>query len=139
MSGWRRIGALIGVLVLGVVMSAAPAQAGPDGRNYIWNDGQYNVGGIGVIHIWDGDYTQGLYDTVLGQNRYSSSEPIGWSYTEGFYIGPGYCAQIWYEYYQDDDWTRYSEDIHGPYQYHVSRYWYWMVRPYKAKSSSSCV
>jgi hypothetical protein len=116
-----------------------PASANASGTNYIQNAG--SVGGLGVIHNFTdtGDqYELGVFDAVLPQGKFSSSA-FGWSHTEGYYLGSGYCAQIWRRYNASDAWSRYSGDVLGPHQAEVSRYYYWKLVPYHAASASSCV
>jgi hypothetical protein len=123
-----RLAAVVATAATVVGLAAGPTQANASGTNYIQNAG--SVGGIGVMHLWDGNYGQGLYDVVLPQGRFSSSQ-FGWSYTEGFYIGSGYCAQLWDRYNASDGWSRTTSDIAGPAQVYTSRYYYWKVVPYR--------
>jgi hypothetical protein len=83
-------------------IAAAPAQAAPGDRNYIENTGTI---GLGVIHIFDGDYTRGNYDVIL-QPGDRSDQAFPWSQTQGYYIGPGYCVRIWAKYPGDVRWAR---------------------------------
>ena len=125
-----RLAAVVAAAATVLAFSAGPAQANPSGTNYIQNAG--SVGGIGVIHLFDGVYGDGndLYDVVLPQGRFSSST-FGWSYTEGFYIGANYCAQMWDRYNAADGWSRTRGDVRGPVQVYVSRYYYWKIVPYR--------
>lgn len=63
----------------------------PEG-NYIMNSSTISNLRLGIIHVKDGNYTHGTYDTLL--NRLHRSNEY-WSNTAGYYIGPGYCAQEW--------------------------------------------
>ncbi|MCO1593718.1 hypothetical protein M8C17_00870 [Micromonospora sp. RHAY321] len=65
---------------------AAPASAA---SNYILNAS--NIG-VGVIHVRDGNYTRGNYDTVLAAGHRTSEF---WANAAGYYIGPGYCGYEW--------------------------------------------
>ena len=90
--------------------AAAPAAApaGPMearsllvGTNTIWN---YSDVGLGIIQEWDHRYLDSHWDVILpAQQRLSGGGSIvsdsngyyGWWVTAGFYIGPGYCADLW--------------------------------------------
>ncbi|MEV6345644.1 hypothetical protein [Actinoplanes sp. NPDC051851] len=120
-----RLSAGVAAIACALALGGTPAQANSAGTNYILNGGGI---GVGVMHLWDGSYTQGSYDVVLSAGGYSSSA-FGWSYTEGFYIGSGYCSQVWYRYTTSDSWARYGSDV-GSGQHYTSRYYYWKVVPY---------
>ncbi|MCG5468901.1 hypothetical protein LADH09A_002801 [Micromonospora sp. LAH09] len=47
---------------------------------------------LGIIHVRDGNYTRGTYDTLLDHLHRSNEY---WDNTAGYYIGPGYCAEEW--------------------------------------------
>jgi len=79
----------------GAAGSARACNAGA--RGYISNPSPV---GIGVIQDWRGFgtiYGRGLYDAVLpaGQ-RTDCAAGFGWYDAEGYYIGPGYCAEVRY-------------------------------------------
>ncbi|MGW5560553.1 hypothetical protein ACWER9_25435 [Micromonospora sp. NPDC003944] len=65
---------------------ATPASAA---SNYILNASNL---GLGVIHVQDGNYTHGNYDTILPANR---STTDFWANAAGYYIGSGYCGWVW--------------------------------------------
>ena len=121
----QRVTAVLTITATLVALAGGPAHANSNGTNYIYNGGV--VGGLGVIHLWDGNYTHGNYDVALPQHRFSSAE-FGWSYTEGYYIGAAYCAEVYRKYEAGDLWEHVAS-IRGPNQSAVSRYWYWYVVP----------
>jgi len=50
--------------------------------------------GVGVIHNHDNDYSLENYDTVLESDSCTDRQPIGWSYVQGFYVGPNHCVDV---------------------------------------------
>ncbi|MBA8956096.1 hypothetical protein HNR61_007778 [Actinomadura namibiensis] len=101
---------VVAVLPMGVTANAASASAARvcvSATSYISNQGSV---GVGVMHDWRGTgnlYVQGLYDKVLpvGQ-RTDCAAGFGWGQARGYYIGPGWCAELrttnsagkWYTY-----------------------------------------
>ncbi|MFI6235492.1 hypothetical protein ACIBD9_18195 [Micromonospora sp. NPDC050784] len=79
------VGAALGMTAATLAV-AAPASAA---SNYILNSSKI---GVGVIHVRDGNYTRGNYDTVLAAGHRTSEF---WANAAGYYIGPGYCGYEW--------------------------------------------
>jgi hypothetical protein len=82
---------------------AAPAAAVPiqvqalvAPTNTVWN---YSHIGLGVIERFDGARAYGHYDAILAAKLptfiANSADTKGWVTTGGFYIGPGYCADLY--------------------------------------------
>ncbi len=128
----KRVAAAAVVTATSLALSAAPAHAA---TNTIYNGGSV---GVGVMHLWDGVYGNGAYDQVLPAG-WNTLAYFSWSIAEGFYVGSGYCSQVWRRPDLDSDWTRAGSDVHGPKQYQVNPAYYWKVVAYRAASSSSCV
>lgn len=88
-------------------VAAAAQAAAAAGTNYIGNASGI---GLGVMHIHDGVYGQGLYDVVLPANEWTD-QAFGWANAAGWYTGPGYCT----EQLRSDDggvtWTRQLPDL----------------------------
>jgi hypothetical protein len=93
-------------------------------RNFIWNIGKV---GLGVIHVRDGHYKHGTYDTILPPGRFTD-QYLGWGGTAGWYTGRGYCT------IQDrseggpwlDHWTGL-----GAGQHFIGAHTSYMVNPYR--------
>jgi hypothetical protein len=126
---FRTVRAVVLVLAAAAGLTAATSGAGQaatpaatpvrvqvlaEGTNTIYN---YSDVGLGIIQYWDGNYYAGHYDRVLppqvrnlnGSVRYveNSYDYFGWYTTAGFYIGPGYCADLY----------RHDFGLSGPWQY----------------------
>jgi hypothetical protein len=74
----------------------APASAAAPLEGYIYNRDSWGAGygiGIGVISDFDGSYTYGRYDRVL-PSKQRTDRAWGWPRAQGFYIGPGWCANL---------------------------------------------
>lgn len=83
--------ALVAVVVtLSSLTLQSPASAA---SNWIWNN---SAGGlkIGVVHFLDNNYSiNNKYVIRLSAGATTSAY---WSTAEGAYIGPGYCARVYY-------------------------------------------
>lgn len=97
-TGWAFIVALTIALLTGLSppASAAAALTGETGSTdaaaATWRVRNTGTVGVGAIQVWLGRgliYRQGYYDAVIPGGQYS-----GWSSTEGFYVGPGYCLRV---------------------------------------------
>lgn len=64
--------------------------------NTVWN---YSHIGVGVIEKFNQPHAYGHYDAILPAEQPSyianSADYKGWTTTGGFYIGPGYCADLY--------------------------------------------
>lgn len=93
--------AVLALAVVTAISLGAPASGDSQSpeqqavRSYIYNDID-SPGGIGVINVWDGNYTYGQYDAILPRNQRTDGYPLYWTQAEGFYIGAGYCGRLWY-------------------------------------------
>ncbi len=90
----RRLAVVLLSVAAGLVVVPAAGQAGPPPpeANFIGNNSP--TIGLGVIHVRDGNYTNGTYDTVLRPGQRTSDF---WATVAGYYIGTGYCAMVWIE------------------------------------------
>ena len=76
--------------------------------NTVWN---YSHIGLGVIEKFNQPHAYGHYDAILPAEQPSyianSADYKGWTTTGGFYIGPGYCADLY----------RHDFGLSGPWEY----------------------
>lgn len=114
--------AVVTAMSLGVPASAATnagsqslAPEAADPVSYIWNHSSSQAG-IGVMNVWDGSYVHGLYDAALPVNQRTDTH-FGWARAEGIYVGPGYCADLWF--FNGSVWQ--YGTTHGPGQWRVSQ------------------
>jgi len=114
-TGWAFIVALTIALLTGLSPSApaAAASTGETGNTgkaallQAWKVRNTGDVGVGAIQVWlgQGPYYQqgqGLYDAVIPAGQFS-----GWAFTQGFYVGPGYCLRTRH-------WTNASGTSLGP-------------------------
>lgn len=120
-----------GVAAAAALTPAAPARADldlPVPLNYIFNNGRNGTGGIGVSH----DNSDRLYDAVLPAYATTESE-WHWDHASSFYIGPGYCADVFRMQHGHSTWVSYADGLRGgsgvevPTDYNYD----WQVQPYK--------
>lgn len=129
-----RLAAGAAVVVSALALASSPAQAAGT-TNYIENMSGIN---IGVMHLFDGDYTNTWYDQLLPAQRRSDRIFPTWSQTQGFYIGPGYCAEMWVKNQYTDGWVHQTQRIKGGYQQPTDPAYDWRVRAYPTPSSGNC-
>lgn len=135
-SALKRLTAVATAAVATIALAASPAKA-TDGNNYVFNAGA--IGSIGVIHIYDGVYTFGNYDQLLPQGKKSNDWFYTWYRTEGVYIGPGYCADIYKRANDNQSWgTKVVYEGGGSLPYQTNRYYNWMVVPFHKQPGLSC-
>jgi hypothetical protein len=96
---------------------AGPAQAtrGYFTSSIINDDSLARGGSLGVIHLWDGRYGSSgtaKYDYALPPGA-DTKDDLRWKEAAGYYLGPGYCAQIWRLNLNTDKWARWSSDAHA--------------------------
>jgi hypothetical protein len=120
-------------VVTAVAVAAAPARA-TNGNNYILNMG---AGDLGVIHLFDDDYTNGNYDQRLPQYQKTNSYFPTWTYAQGYYIGAGYCAWQWKRWAENDSWGE-PVVIYLTGQQLTSRNYNYRILPYKPAPGLSC-
>ena len=84
---------------------------------------------IGVVHQYDGSYGHGTYDVLL-KPGHDTFHDFGWQSAGGFYIGPGYCAQLWYINVETGKWERGGPDT-GPGLEQLSDNATWKVVAYR--------
>ena len=121
--------AVVTAVSLSVPASGSSQSVAPAVDSYLYND-RHNPG-VGVIHVWDGDYTYGQYDAVLPPDRRTDGTPLHWTQVEGFYIGAGYCGRLWIFNSISNNW-REDPRVYWPGQHHleqivlgepIARYW----------------
>lgn len=89
----RSLTALALAVAAALPFTATPASAAPPPWSYIHNSSFSSVG-IGVVYeTSDGG---AIYDAILPVNR-RTDRHLGWAQAEGYYIGPGYCADSYYQ------------------------------------------
>ncbi|MFG1942312.1 hypothetical protein [Nonomuraea sp. NPDC048826] len=99
--------AALALAAFAVMSLAAPANAQPArdlGFSYIYNKPE-NAIGIGVIYKWEGSPN---YHAILPAGKRTDSY-LGWQVAQGFYIGPGYCADPYY--YANGRWHWYGVTV----------------------------
>ncbi|GIE76509.1 hypothetical protein Aph02nite_24590 [Actinoplanes philippinensis] len=129
----RRVAAVAAAAMTAVALAATPAHA-TDGNNYIWNIG---AGDLGVMHLLDGVYTHGNYDQLLPQYQKTNSYFPTWKYSEGYYIGAGYCAWEWKRWAENDSWGE-PVVVYTTGTQWTSRNYNYRVLPYKPAPGLSC-
>jgi hypothetical protein len=102
--------------------------------NWIYNDPSLVSVSVGVSTAADG-----TYDALLAPGKNTSQAPLYWNAARGFYIGQGYCAQVWSRAGTTGAWTRFGSDAQGPEFDYLTANTNWKIVPYRARSSSSCV
>ena len=127
-----RLAAGAAAIVTTLALAPSPAQAAAQ-KNSVYNGGAY--GSIGIMHLFDGNYTHGNYDQLLPENTYSD-DVYPWSFTEGVYIGPGYCA-ILSNHSPDSAIWQTSIVLTGPRKYRLDLDWYWKVEA-SPRTSAGC-
>ncbi|WP_306210301.1 hypothetical protein [Actinoplanes sp. RD1] len=91
----RRVSAWFAAIVAAVVTLSAltlqsPAHAA---SNWIWNNSSGGLK-VGVVHFLDGNYSiDNKYDIRLSPGGTTSAY---WSTAAAAWIGPGYCARVFY-------------------------------------------
>ena len=126
-------------LIVAAMLLPMPATAAPQAvTSYIYNRDNHNgvaTGiSIGVISIWDGRYVvPGKYDALLPSKQRTDTAPgLLWNRADGYYIGPGWCANVTFS--QGGYWYWYQNVGAGIYQLSditgesVDR---WMLDPYR--------
>ena len=129
-----RVAAVVAVLASAAAFTAGPAHANDEGTNSVHNVGSY--GSIGIMHLFDGNYTRGNYDQLLPEDRWSD-DVYPWSFTEGVYIGPGYCAIMSSSFDGTSRWGT-SDLIKGPIKFKTDRIYFWKVNAFPLPSSGKC-
>jgi hypothetical protein len=104
--------------------AARPAAVAATTRNFIWNVSDI---GIGVIHVRDGSYQHGTYDSILPSGAFTD-QYLGWPGTGGWYTGPGYCTQQW----RAEDGVNFSPQLPdlGPGQHFIGAHTSYIVNAY---------
>ncbi|MDI6104020.1 hypothetical protein QLQ12_36065 [Actinoplanes sp. NEAU-A12] len=124
--------ALVATVALAALAVAGPVQAAP--RNWIYNDPSLRSVSIGVSVAADG-----YHDQLLAPGKNTSQAPLYWDAARGFFIGDGFCAQIWKRSGTTGSWTRHGPDAQGPSFEYLTESRYWKIVPYRARTSGSCV
>jgi hypothetical protein len=134
-SALKRLTAVAVAAMTTIAVAASPARAA-DG-NYVWNAGA--IGSLGVIHLYDGDYTHENYDQLLPQGQKSNVKFPTWAYTEGFYVGPGYCAHVYQRAGTSGSWgTKFVFEGGGLPFWASSHLVNYMVVPFHKQPGLSC-
>ena len=121
----RAVRTALGAAVLLLAGAGTPAPA------VVITNSIRNVGtvGLGVIHVRDGNYVHGQYDSVLGEGR-DSFFSFGWTTTAGWYTGPGYCTRQWRSDHPGEVYRRQLPDL-GPGQHFIGSQTSYQVEAYR--------
>lgn len=102
----RSMTALALAVMAAIPFTTTPASAAPPPWSYIHNSYASEVG-IGVVYeTSDGGP---IYDAILPVDR-RTDRHLGWAQAEGYYIGPGYCANSYFQ----------KGGVEHPYDLHAS-------------------
>jgi hypothetical protein len=104
--------------------AAHPTAVAAATRNFIVNASAIV---LGVIHVRDGSYRHGTYDSILPAEK-STDVYLGWPGAAGWYTGPGYCTAQW----RSDNggpWSRQVPDL-GSGQHFIGAHTSYIVKAY---------
>ncbi|MGW2291259.1 hypothetical protein [Streptomyces phaeochromogenes] len=105
--------ALALAVISAIPFTATPASADPLPLSYIHNSYASEVG-IGVVYeTSDGG---AIYDAILPVDR-RTDRHLKWAQAEGYYIGPGYCANSYFW----KDGKEHQFDLHATGQLYTPR------------------